>query len=708
MKDKTTSIYKNAILNKATDVLQIFIKYIIVIISMLFLGFIFLQSFFGSTFLDFCESSFFIEKPFWSTVLIVLIPILIAIIVKIILQKYSISIVTPNYIFLGIVTVVYTILMIMFVYKTGIPAMDDQELILNAANDLLNNVPDMWDKGAYCYRFPNQNGFVLFVALGLKMFGADNQMVFQYLNIPMLILSSLFLSKTIYLLFNDKKLARYSYIFLLGFFQLNCYVTFVYGTLYGLAASVAGIFLLIKYFKKRNIVNGLVGISLLSIGYGFKSNYLIMIVAACLLLLFDAIVKKSLKSVISLVWGIVFYVVVVTSISSTIYHLTGKKVDEGTPNTAWVAMGLQESYKAPGWWNGYNAKVFADNEYDIPKTKEAIFQNISERVGELKKDKEYTLSFFSKKTASQWNEGTFECFYITNLDRGRLSNPTWTDSVKNLMVDGHSANRAVTTICNYFIVFLWLGIILFLIFDFRKLDAYKLIFAITFIGGFLFHLVWEAKGQYTIIYAYLMIPYMLRGYQLLLRRVCNISLGEKEAKEKRGTIIPVVVIALVVIVIGISNNKVVNETIKLNGDKERYESYMSHQVDDLDDGYYTIIPANDSSVTLAGLIGNDKKYSDKFVVDCSLISLCGKNSNEISEQSLGILEGKIDPGTSVGLSATDRSIFQRWIVKKVKDNTYEIYDEYNLALTYDKKKKTLSIEQYTRDKNQQWVIYSAK
>ena len=205
-----------------------------------------------------------------------------------------------------------------------------------------------------------------------------------------------------------------------------------------------------------------------------------------------------------------------------------------------------------------------------------------------------------------------------------------------------------------------------------------------------------------------MIPYMLRGYQLLLRIVCNISLGEKEAKEKRGTIIPVVVIALVVIVIGISNNKVVNETIKLNGDKERYESYMSHQVDDLDDGYYTIIPANDSSVTLAGLIGNDKKYSDKFVVDCSLISLCGKNSNEISEQSLGILEGKIDPGTSVGLSATDRSIFQRWIVKKVKDNTYEIYDEYNLALTYDKKKKTLSIEQYTGDKNQQWVIYSAK
>lgn len=64
MKDKTTTIYKNAILNKATDVLQIFIKYIIVIISMLFLGFIFLQNFFGSTFLDFVNHLFLLKNHF--------------------------------------------------------------------------------------------------------------------------------------------------------------------------------------------------------------------------------------------------------------------------------------------------------------------------------------------------------------------------------------------------------------------------------------------------------------------------------------------------------------------------------------------------------------------------------------------------------------------------------------------------------------------
>jgi len=38
-----------------------------------------------------------------------------------------------------------------------------------------------------------------------------------------------------------------------------------------------------------------------------------------------------------------------------------------------------------------------------------------------------------------------------------------------------------------------------------------LIPGIIFIGGFLFHLVWEAKGQYTVCYFVLLIPYAWMG-----------------------------------------------------------------------------------------------------------------------------------------------------------------------------------------------------
>ena len=40
-----------------------------------------------------------------------------------------------------------------------------------------------------------------------------------------------------------------------------------------------------------------------------------------------------------------------------------------------------------------------------------------------------------------------------------------------------------------------------------------------FIGGFLFHMLWEAKCQYTTSYFILLIPYSMRGYLQLSKIV---------------------------------------------------------------------------------------------------------------------------------------------------------------------------------------------
>ena len=41
-----------------------------------------------------------------------------------------------------------------------------------------------------------------------------------------------------------------------------------------------------------------------------------------------------------------------------------------------------------------------------------------------------------------------------------------------------------------------------------------------FIGGFLFHLVWEAKGQYSVVYFMLLLPYAYLG----MERVADVFL----------------------------------------------------------------------------------------------------------------------------------------------------------------------------------------
>ena len=45
----------------------------------------------------------------------------------------------------------------------------------------------------------------------------------------------------------------------------------------------------------------------------------------------------------------------------------------------------------------------------------------------------------------------------------------------------------------------------------RQMPLHRLLLPMIFIGGFIFHLFWEAKGQYTITYFVLLIPYCVKG-----------------------------------------------------------------------------------------------------------------------------------------------------------------------------------------------------
>ncbi|MDD5872364.1 MAG: hypothetical protein PUD90_02710 [Clostridia bacterium] len=49
----------------------------------------------------------------------------------------------------------------------------------------------------------------------------------------------------------------------------------------------------------------------------------------------------------------------------------------------------------------------------------------------------------------------------------------------------------------------------------KNITFEQMILGICLIGGFLFHIVWEAKGQYTMVYFLLIIPYAVEGWRRL-------------------------------------------------------------------------------------------------------------------------------------------------------------------------------------------------
>ncbi len=497
---------------KIRQIVQKAVKEIIIILSICIISFLFLQSMYGSALIDNKEHILFQRDSILANLMVILAVILVGILLK----RYKV-IPMPTDKFLHVVTAIYIIMMLMFVLCLQVNPTADQRKVLNATYKFIAGDYTEWGQGAYCYIFPNQNGIVLIFSGLIKILGEENWISIQIMNILALLLCAVYGAKIIFLLFENKKYARYAYIGMLFFIPLNCYVTFVYGTLFGLAAALTGLYLLIKYFKDGKLIKGIFGMFLVVFAYCCKSNYLIFWVAMLLLLLYDSIVEKRIKSIGIFLNGILLYTAVSCGITFYVEKITGMELGTGIPQTAWVAMGLQEGSRGPGWYNGYNNGVFEANQYDFESTKASIQENIFERIAYFEENKGYALDFFGRKIASQWNEGTFQGFWINNVEDTRRE-IVWSEFTKNLMEDNRLLNSIMVGSLNWFLSFLWLGVLSFLILCKKEIDTYQLMFCILFLGGFVFHLIWEAKGQYTVVYVYLLIPYMIKGYQRLLQK----------------------------------------------------------------------------------------------------------------------------------------------------------------------------------------------
>lgn len=92
------------------------------------------------------------------------------------------------------------------------------------------------------------------------------------------------------------------------------------------------------------------------------------------------------------------------------------------------------------------------------------------------------------------------------------------------------------------------GVLLYLIFGRKDKRFFEsLLLQITVLGGFVFHCVWEAKGQYTISYFVLLLPLAVLGFRSFFDWVGQ-KLTEKDfGKEGKGDYVKACVLGAVLL-----------------------------------------------------------------------------------------------------------------------------------------------------------------
>lgn len=487
---------------------------------------------------------------------------------------------------LAVCTVIWFVILAAIVYFTKLPSVYDQQRVYQGAAALLRGDYSGWQPYNYFYAYPYINGMVLMECPFLWLFGEGQAYIaMQYINIFFWYGALLAIAKMSGLCFG-KKAGIFTYLALLGFIPMWFYVTFVYGTLPGLFFSALALLLEKEYEiteKWRYMAGSLICIFF---GVAWKSNYQIFLIALLLLFFLEGIRKRRWQPFVGAAVCLLFLCFELTFLSAVMHSITGEPVDGGTPTIGWVAMGLQESSIAPGWYNSYTEIIPVECDHDVEAMKAAAWQNLGETLTLFAEEPDYCLRFFSRKLASMWNNPAFQCFTeVTKCNTVGTLN-YW---MKDLLYDGGVKNAVLRVVLNLMHSMTLFGMVLHVILNRKKLRLADAAFVITFLGGFFFHVVWEAMGQYAVPYYVLLMPCAVEGYLTVTEKAAKLRIAKEKGltgvKETAGLLWKStdfrlgIALGAVILFITFAEFGWLRSSIKLQGEESDYIWYCTHQTE---------------------------------------------------------------------------------------------------------------------------------
>lgn len=363
----------------------------------------------------------------------------------------------------------------------------------------------------YIEKYPNQMGTIFTFGTIYKIFRTTNYRLIQYINVIANIMTIIFMYLILKKIEKKYKVSKIAYfVMTLTFIPLILLTTYVYGDYLGLAFSIIGLYFIIDYKQKRNIVKLLLSAIFMSLSYFTKMNYIIVILAIIIYLGLYLIQEKEKKNIVKcLIDIIVFMIIAIVPFNLVKSYCSNKyqyDKDQAIPTSVWVYLGMNESYRANGWYSDLAGEAWEDTK--LAHT--TYPQKIKIRVKDLIKHPIYTSKFYWKKTVSGWIDPYFQSIWYN-------VGPENKDQVMNEIMSSKQY-KAGEVYQKAIMILIYGGAFVTIIKNRKNLSNELILIFTIFIGGVLFHTVWEMKSRYTLPYVIMLIPASSIGIQYIVEK----------------------------------------------------------------------------------------------------------------------------------------------------------------------------------------------
>lgn len=298
------------------------------------------------------------------------------------------------------------------------------------------------------------------------------------------------------------------FVLILTFISLPMLSTFIYGDIPSLALCLFSVYFMMRYTETKKIRYPILSSVLMMIAFMMRTNSLIFIIATIMYLIFDLsneFTKKTWKRNLLSTIIIIVYIIISILPSSLVkdYWLTRYNMDKDKEysNISYFLMAMEEGPRGNGWYKESIGEAALKDPENIGKE---YLERIKERLVYFSRNIGYTFNFYIMKIASMWTENTYSAI------RSNVTQDN--DSLQNMtkpLTFYQKALLIITCLC-----------CLIIIIQNRKKISLDIIFLITiFVGGFTFHILWEAKSRYILPYIVVLIP------------IASISINEHNLKQ---------------------------------------------------------------------------------------------------------------------------------------------------------------------------------
>lgn len=430
--------------------------------------------------------------------------------------------------------------MVLILFSKTVPAADAYSVYAMAESLASGDTSVIHPTDSYISYYPQQAGLLAFWEPLIRFWNLlpIHQHAYHFIKILYVVLVCIIIvyqEKLVHTLWKDER-ADCLYLLLAG---ANCplimYSSFVYSEIPSFAALSIGLYLLTRLLQEKNrplLAPGC--ILFLTLSVMLRKNSLIFIIAALLVLLVCALKQRRPLLVFTALICMVCSLSILPCVQKYYEYRSGSSIGSGVPAMSYFAMGMQESSRANGWYNGFNFNTYQASGMDTEATVAISQEAIRERLAYFKEHPGYAFQFYLQKFLSQWADGTYACRQATLATFGGRS------SFFVSLYQG-KASKYLIGYCNIYQNVMYLGAFWFCLTACAKKhrektsgksplsqapapephdtpQSFRLFVYLGFIGvfgGFLFHMIWEANSRYIFLYSLAMLPYAAKGLSLL-------------------------------------------------------------------------------------------------------------------------------------------------------------------------------------------------